>query len=232
MKQTTVESFEEFLEQLKRHAPGPTNYRGVTRSSYELIPSLGRLAGATEKTDFDAEERRLMWLFKVSAGPYLQQIPGNYLEWLALAQHHGLPTRLLDWTRNPLAALFFATRADDDDDATDCAVFAFSSGPIIQIEQYDTLKKVDSVRFYVPPAISSRLIAQRGMFSIHPDPFVPFDHDELEKMIIPASAKTHFYRYLRLFEVDDFSLFPDLDGLSSFLSRVASKSSRDLLDDD
>src|SRR5215469_18271993 len=93
-------------------------FRGVTDEKYDLKASIGRARGPTDprrpdstvRQDFTSDdERALLERFKDQTRPHLSTRLDNDLEWLVFAQHHGLPTRVLDWTRSPLVAAFFAT---------------------------------------------------------------------------------------------------------------------------
>jgi hypothetical protein len=78
-------------------------FRGQVDVHWELIPGLLRSGPYSRHT-----EDRLLHEFQRAARPFLQQPPLGFLQWMALAQHHGLPTRLLDWSESALVALFFA----------------------------------------------------------------------------------------------------------------------------
>ena len=93
---------EKWSDTRDRPSPGVW-YRGLRSSRYKLLPTLHR---------FDipvASEAHLMNRFKQNAHEFLDERPQGEWEWMLLARHHGLPSRLLDWTENPLAALFFAS---------------------------------------------------------------------------------------------------------------------------
>lgn len=81
-------------------------YKGLENLEYELVPSFHREGFNTQN------EIYMMNLFKQNAHEFIDQIPNSEWEWMFLMRHHGLPSRLLDWTENPLIALFFAVCPD------------------------------------------------------------------------------------------------------------------------
>jgi hypothetical protein len=84
-------------------------YRGDADSASPLLTSLDKLGGTTH-SKADLEEHILRNFIRYSR-PYFSTPPVNEWEILVAAQHHGLPTRLLDWTYSPFVAAHFATVA-------------------------------------------------------------------------------------------------------------------------
>jgi hypothetical protein len=107
MPRTSITTVSEFLELIaEQHftsARGQWVFRGHSDKKFKLIPSVGR-GGHTSQTD-ESYERSLFNIFVREAGSHLSPAPESDWEWLAIAQHHGLPTRLLDWSHSPLGKL-------------------------------------------------------------------------------------------------------------------------------
>ena len=91
-------------------------FRGHARYDWPLAPTLERLA-ARYKDIRENSEGYLLKSFKRRAPQFLTNLPDDAedLEWIALMRHHGTPTRLLDLTRSPFVAAFFATSEADED---------------------------------------------------------------------------------------------------------------------
>src|SRR5689334_7081773 len=116
MKEDYISSFDDLHTKIAAFGAKQTIYRGLRSSQFELIPCIGRLVPPPSSRSKSANEKEILRLFKEKSLPFLSYIPATNWEWLALGQHHGLPTRLLDWTRNPLVACYFAVEDECSDD--------------------------------------------------------------------------------------------------------------------
>lgn len=223
MREITRTTFKQLHEQFQSYDPEFTIYRGVTKAEYELITTLGRINLKDGKA-YKATEKRLLRTFKERAIPYIPYKPTNDWEWLALAQHHGLPTRLLDWSRNPLVATYFAVRDETDGDS---AVYVLKErNSLVNTDEWKTPLEMGGLPLrYIPSHVTQRIIVQNGLFTFHPsNPEEAYKPDDMDKLIIPAKFRKKLKQELYRYGIHEASMFPGLDGLASQLKWMNEKS--------
>ena len=134
MNEKEISSFDEYHEFVIPDYVNPgTLFRGVSNSNYELIPSVGRhlsryISNGKNKQDLLNHEEFSLDIFEKESSAYLNRSLISKWETMVIAQHHGLPTRLLDWSHNPLVALFFAVQKCDENNA---AVYVLPTGELL-----------------------------------------------------------------------------------------------------
>lgn len=187
--------------------------RGVSDVDYKLTPKVARNWHLPVDL-LKVFEIKMLDEFKIRATPHLNSIPKNDWEWLALAQHHGLPTRLLDWTLNPLIALYFACKGNDHLDGA-----VYLSLCINEFDTSDTLSPFEATetRKWSSHHISERLVSQDGLFTLTENPLNEFNSGILCRITIKASAKKSLMNTLRSFGVHYGTVFPGLDGVAQYV---------------
>lgn len=223
MEELKVNSLSDYLNLLSLHE-GATLFRGVSDvENHKLIPSIGRnWLGSVD--DLVEHEKILLQQFKIKSAILLDKLPGNDWEWLTIAQHYGMPTRLLDWSTNPLVALYFACADNQDKNG---AVYLL--GRSSELDPIDNPNPFNIRNDYIlsPRHISPRIVTQASYFTVSSDPTKPIEVKHIVTDLSTGDPKTISLRIvitkpvvkhlilrdLRKIGVGPSSLFPGLDGL-------------------
>jgi hypothetical protein len=208
---------------LEAHPASAFLFRGQADKS-PIVPKVGRSACNYDR----AREQELHNAFVRAARPFLPMPLSSDWEWLALAQHHGAPTRLTDWTTSQLVAAWFAVTSYPE--STDAAIFAITpAGGAIHTIDVFTGRSTSSGRFDGPFAIThgvylietapvlARITTQRGIFTVHGDPRTPLDVAAADTFDIPPGFRGDFQGRLQDLGIDASHIFPDLSGLCKTL---------------
>lgn len=209
IEEIRIESLGELLDRVTPDERDPASgrlrdtsvYRGSGDAAYPLLTSLDRLGGTEPPhTKCHLEEHILRNFIRYSR-PFLAHQPGNEWELLVTAQHHGLPTRLLDWSYSPMIAAHFATLGGECD--RDCVVWRLDWRKVHEhfglpsvaflVQDLDAMLERRGIRdlrqlleggvsrderfvcMLDPPALDDRIIAQAATFTFSTDKEHSFD---------------------------------------------------------
>ncbi len=222
-----VESWDEYLSWVTRYPFPGWAFRGHADADWPLTSTLTRtlIERRIKPTLWEAQEERSLRIFKRKAHHFLERTPeeDEEFEWLALMQHHGAPTRLLDFTWSPYVAAFFALESGTKDAAI-WAIDPRTLGFIATKDVRGPLAKKRRVLVGEPRLMNQRLTAQSGTFAVPWRLHTPVDEQlrrqhrgvrVIARFILPRTTiRDTALRELYRMNISYATLFPGLDGLA------------------
>lgn len=219
MKEIKIDTFSALHDLIEKYDASTVIYRGMKSVKYSLMPKVGRIVPPGSTRSREENEKEILRLFKERALRFLDYFPTTDWDWLALGQQYGLPTRLLDWTDNPLVACYFAVEEPSEDDSV---IYAYQNQSYVEVEEHPDPFRYNKVGKFIPKHFTPRITSQGGLFTIHPKPYEPFKAEEMDKIVIPNGIRSALKQTLNKYGANRFSLFPSLDGLAAHIEWLQS----------
>lgn len=231
MDKELLEDFTHFLDLVIGEGEDTNNlilYRGQS-NSFPLLPTIARA-----KADVDTKrlEQDMLEQLKRRSRTVISKHLEDEWDWLVYAQHFGMKTRLLDWTSNPLVALWFAA-TEAIKSGRDAFVYA------LEVEKNMILNKKDSptpwsitrTQVFKPDLNNERILAQAGWFTAHcfsvsTKKWVDLRFhkslgNNVVELVMPNAMLKSCLRELNIMGVNHQSLFPDAEGVCKHINWLA-----------
>jgi len=234
-----AETWSEFLEIIKQYKRENTEseiwFRGQNNNDFTLLPSLFRTSKGKDLEEKIYRKYRQI-IFRIQ--------PQQKDDWETLfdMQHNWIPTRLLDWSENLGIAVYFAVKYNYN--KTDMAIYLLNpkelnnyskkkSIPIIPddplgLEYVNNYLNKDPFPPQFPIAIQPnfsnyRMLAQRGLFTIHGDDLTPIEHlcpKAVKKITLSRNSIDDANDFLEFANINEYTVFPDISGITDYIRRM------------
>lgn len=237
---TTVAELISYIAYLQSELKTILWFRGQREAKWDIQAGVYR-------DDHATQERNYVHRFRSRAGTRYAHLPNQdeLALWLSLMQHYGLPTRLLDWSRSPLVAAYFALENymyDQEAQPTDAAIWVLEPhnlnliecneditpslearmcDPLVRPAFFHRSKETGQVLAVMASEHDLRMFVQQGCFTIHSDR-TPFNlratsNRYLSRIVVPAKAVWQFANEIEICGFRKGDIYPDLGNLASEL---------------